>query len=185
LIAVVIAAAAGCGSADPEGAGPGDTLLPVEKDSTFYAKERGKVCTAEIAGMEDATPYTEEPGIHPAGVTQQEINGSWRFVGSSGMPEDWLGGEETAQLVVCLHQVESRPKETCTGYTEGGTVETFDTTWRVEVRVATTGEVLGEQTVDAPHGPCPGLVMFEPGKSVHESYGDVDITEIVRPYVER
>lgn len=110
------------------------------------------------------------------------------------IPEGWeLPFEESqdAQLVACLTITGQELANTCEfppeeGETETYTLETYSTTYDVEIYAAKSGELLDNTTLELQGADCPMFHMFTEGEPIDTSNADYSqaLLEFVKPYVQ-
>lgn len=141
----------------------------IEEDDTpiFSESEFAPVCRG--TGQAKATAYDQESELSPLVVLSGE-DPEYSF-SVAQLPDGWKTAFETyedTQLVACLDRVAAEAAELCEGYedTDSGiewSVQTHDTTWEVTLREATTAEVVGQQTFEAPATGCPMFSSYTEG----------------------
>ncbi len=179
-----------CGSGGSDGTetgSPGDdgstaTTEAAAAAPIFSETEFTQVCRG--TGLETASSYSTEGGVHPLVVLEGE-DPEYSY-SSVTLPDGWETAYETfetTELVACLNRVSTTPVELCEGYEdeESGiawSVQTFDSTYDLTLRDAKTAEIIAEQSFEGPSDGCPMFSFFTEGDPDPAPEYDVPSAEI-------
>ncbi|HUF98644.1 MAG TPA: hypothetical protein VMM60_10990 [Ilumatobacter sp.] len=167
----------------------------VASGADLFDSDFAQVCRG--TGQAAATPYEQVAGVHPLVMLSADDGVEFTGSFSTTLPDGWsvlYPDLASAELVLCQSVVSSSPTELCTGYTDDEnpdagelSVQLFDATYEVSVRVATTAEVLATETVEASDDSCPMFVFFSADdpdpKPWNSSIGDGVVELLVKPFV--
>jgi hypothetical protein len=196
LLAVVALAACGGGDdAGDAGDGDGDGGGGGGDVTLHFPDDLEPVCRG--TGASFATPYdAAAPGIHTTVMLSGDDIDALTETSSSLNPE-WIPmfsdqSDEYAktQLVVCALRTASSLVQECTGYESDGeatdnVVMLYSATYQVELRAATTAELIDSTTIEAQATDCPSFVMFDADSNTKDWYEDAygEIIDFVKPHV--
>jgi hypothetical protein len=190
-----LAVLAGCGGGDGGDAGgeaEGDGGGDVEQ---HFPDDLEPVCRGTGAAF--STPYDPAtPGIHTT-VMLSGADVDDLLETSSSLNPEWVPlfsdqSDEYAktQLVVCALRTGSSLVQECTGYESDGeatdnVVKLYTATYQVELRAATTAELIDSTTIEAQATDCPSFVMFDADSNTKDWYEDAsdEIIDFVKPHV--
>jgi hypothetical protein len=147
-------------AAPADGAADGETPTELFTDSDFAPVCRG-------TGVEAATAYSGGAGVHKVVVLGGE-DPEYGIV-SVSLPDGWEPGFEDlaeVELVACANRTAATESELCEGYEDEGlewSIQTYDATWEVTLRDATTAEVVAETTLTATADGCPVVSFYSEG----------------------
>ncbi|MGI9602544.1 MAG: hypothetical protein ACR2QE_11710 [Acidimicrobiales bacterium] len=175
LMALVVA---GCGGSDgdsgddassDDGAdvGADDTATDTDDLPTALITESDFAPVCRETGIAEATAFTAGPGVHKVAVLGGE-DPEYGLI-SVSLPDGWEAGFEDlseVQLVACANRVAATESELCEGYEDEGlewSIQTYDATWEITLRDATTAEVVAETTLEAVADGCPVVSFYSEG----------------------
>ncbi|MEO1622337.1 MAG: hypothetical protein AAFU53_15065 [Cyanobacteria bacterium J06632_3] len=146
------------------------------------------------APVTGAAEYDEASAeIHPIYVFLREDEGGSFYERSGQLPEAWQKEWEQSaetELVACVTPEERTLSQKCEFEDEGEptyTLETYDTTYLAEVRVAKTGKLLTSETLDLKaDSDCPVFHMFTEGEQLDTEDADFGqaVLDLVKPFVQ-
>jgi hypothetical protein len=146
----------------PASTTPG-TIVPGAGDLQATQMAARAVCVGNQASIPGAGAYPGAAGApHPIVVARDEIEDA-----SLTVPSAWTRSERDAldrpvELILCSRVERLGGSQNCGGY-GGVRVDVQDATWTIEVRAASTGEIVGQTVLPGTEG-CPGGVMVAPGE---------------------
>lgn len=131
--------------------------------------------------------------IHPIYAFARENENETFYERSSQLPDawkkDWQQAAET-ELVLCLTATDRQLSQKCEFKEEGEPVyvlETYDTTYEAEVRVAQTGELLEAKTLALKaDSDCPMFHMFTEGETLdtRDASSEQAVIDLAKPHVQ-
>jgi hypothetical protein len=132
----------GCGSTPTPTPKPKPELPP--KISHEEELSLAEICANDSAGVPEAAPYTQTPGIHPIVYAQEQYNG-WKAARDYSIPAGWESQKlAEAELVACIDQ-RGETVERCS-YTltsgEAASVSRIQKIIVITLREAQTGKVV-------------------------------------------
>lgn len=180
---------------------PADSAEPVEPvepevDLPTFASDFDRVCTTQV-GFAGATPLTEGPGPHPI-ILFQETDSGILIESSVDLPAGWAIEEDSdfddnselapTELIGCSQITVTEPNGVaCDLEDDDGNVTTLnlvDVTYELTVYEATTGELVGTETIAAADTECPFFVFIEEGDTEYYNAPDADqYTNALKAYV--
>ncbi|WP_155981381.1 hypothetical protein [Nocardia sp. BMG111209] len=193
LVPVAILTVAGCGHNTP-GDAAAPTATPAAPLKLTSSDFKG-VCQG--ATVSRAAPYSAT-GSHKV-VMLSPDNKASLVEDTSTLPADWMvqfdpAGDAYARIdtVACVQIDTSDEIRTCDGYKDGdkptgNTVKLNSATYRVSVREATTGKVLGTTTLTSADESCPMFVFFDSNSQVQTYYAPPSPDEVIaflKPFVQ-
>jgi hypothetical protein len=172
-----------------------DTTMFVPVGAELFDSDFAQVCRG--TGLPQASEYEPGAGVHPLVLLSSDDGVEYTGSFSTTLPDGWsllYPDLASAELVLCETVVSTTPRELCTGYTDDenpdageSSVQVFDVTYEISLRVATTAEVLHTETVEASDETCPMLVFFDEDdpdpKPWNSSIDDGVIELLVKPFV--
>jgi hypothetical protein len=172
-----------------------DNTVFVPVGAELFDSDFAQVCRG--TGLPQASEYEPAAGVHPLVLLSSEDGVEYTGSFSTTLPDGWsllYPDLASAELVLCETVVSTTPRELCTGYTDDdnpdageSSVQVFDVTYEISLRVATTAEVLHTETVEASDDTCPMLVFFDENdpdpKPWNSSIDDGVIELMVKPFV--
>lgn len=173
----------------------GDSSLVA--DVPQFLSEFDRVCTTET-GFAGTTPYSDGPGPHPFVLLQESDSGSMFDRTISSAPPGWtivgdLDFDDNSEfvateLIACATQSSSVATGImCDLEMDDGsivTLELVDVTIDLTIREATTGNIVGTETLDGSDTECPFFVLINEGDTQHENTPtDDDYISALKPYV--
>lgn len=184
--------------ADPDESGSSTAAVPVdtvEMGADMFDTDFAQVCRG--TGQPAASVYEPVAGTHPLVALTSDDGVEFTGAISPTLPTGWSAlypDLASAELVLCHSLVGTTPTELCTGYTDDdkpeageSSVQMFDATYEISLRVATTAEVLHTETADASDDSCPMLVFFDEDdpdpKPWNSALDDGVIELMVKPFV--
>ncbi|MDH4171328.1 MAG: hypothetical protein OEW42_17235 [Acidimicrobiia bacterium] len=144
-----------------DGAGDGDDVAT----QLFTEGDFAPVCRG--TGIAVATDFTPGPGVHKVAVLGGE-DPEYGLV-SVTLPDGWepeFDDLTEVQLVACADRTAVVEKELCEGYEDEGlewSIQTYDVTWEIMLREATTTDVVAETTLEAVADGCPMVSFYSEG----------------------
>ncbi len=171
------------------------TTMFVPVGAELFDSDFAQVCRS--TGLPQASAYEAGAGVHPLVSLSSEDGVEYTGSFTTTLPDGWsllYPDLASAELVLCETVVSTTPQELCTGYIDDdnpdageSSVQVFDVSYEISLRVATTAEVLLTETVDASDEACPMLVFFDESdpdpKPWHSSIDDGVIELMVKPFV--
>lgn len=172
-----------------------ETTVFVPVGAELFDTDFAQVCRG--TGLPQASAYEPAAGVHPLVSLSSEDGVDYTGSFTTTLPDGWslLYPElASAELVLCETVVSTTPQELCTGYVDDenpdageSSVQVFDVTYEISLRVATTAEVLHTEKVDASDDSCPMLIFFDEGdpdpKPSNSSIDPGVIELMVKPFV--
>ncbi len=147
------------------------TTVFVPIGAELFDTDFAQVC--RDTGQPAAAAYEPVAGVHPIVVMTSEDGVEFTGSYTTTLPDGWsvlYPDLASAELVLCQSVVSTTPTEVCTGYTDDdnpdageSSVQMFDVTYELSVRVAATAEVLHTESVEASDEDCPMMVFFDEG----------------------
>lgn len=191
---LTFAALAGCGEDSAGADGDATSGADAALASVLFPDDFQGVCSG--ATVSSATPYDPAAASHKAlyfaTYTDDLLDQS------STLPGDWTvqwspdGNTLTAiDLVVCARRSAAQQVKVCDGYEDDGretanTVRWHTATYEVSVREATSGNILGETTMEATGTNCPMFMSFDSDSDTVDGYAslsDSAVADFVRPFI--
>lgn len=169
LLLVFGLVAGACGGGDDDtssGGSSSDGSSDTTAASEFlFSGDFEQVCRGipQEGGSAVGTATGASPLLVFAGV-DPEYNQAFGVVPDEWQPE--FGEEATIEMVLCLSRTSETASELCEGYQDDGiewAVQTFDASYDVQLRAATTGEVIASTTLDAVSDGCPMFSSYSEG----------------------
>lgn len=172
-----------------------ETTMFVPIGAELFDTDFAQVC--RDTGQPAAAPYEQVAGVHPLVVMTSDDGVEFTGSYTATLPDGWsvlYPDLASAELVLCQSVVSSTPTELCTGYTDDenpdageSSVQMFDVTYELSVRVAATAEVLHTENVEASDEDCPMMVFFDEGDPDPKPWipfiEDGAVELIVKPFV--
>jgi hypothetical protein len=172
-----------------------DTTVFVPVGAELFDTDFAQVCRG--TGLPQASAYEPSPGVHPLVAMSSEDGVEYTGSFTTTLPDGWsvmYPDLASAELVLCETVVSTTPQELCTGYVDDenpdageSSVQVYDVTYEISLRVATTAEVLHSETVEASDDSCPMLVFFDEDdpdpKPWNSSISDGVVELMVKPFV--
>jgi hypothetical protein len=167
-----------------------------EVDLPMFASDFDRVCTTQV-GFAGATPLTEGSGPHPI-VLFQETDSGLLIESAAELPAGWAVDEDSnfddnadlvpTELIGCSQIVAQEPNGvSCDLEGDDGTVTTLDlvdVTYELTVHEATTGALVGTETIEAADTECPFVVFIEEGDTQYFNSPEADqYTDALQSYV--
>lgn len=184
----------------PEGA-DGASEVPVDSaddgpELPAFASDFDRLCTTQV-GFAGATPLAAGPGPHPM-VLFEETDSGILITTSKTLPAGWLVVEDSnfddnsdlapTELVGCSQITAQTPNGvSCDLEDDEGKVTTLDlvdVTYELTVYEATTGAVVGTETLAAASTDCPTFVFIDDDQTQFFNSPDADAyTNAVKAYI--
>ncbi|BAN03814.1 hypothetical protein [Ilumatobacter coccineus] len=166
-------------------------------DLPQFLSDFERVCTTET-GFAGATPYSDGPGPHPFVLLVESDSGSMFDRTISDAPPGWaietdLDFDDNSEfvateLIACATQSSAEPTGImCDLELDDDsvvTLELVDVTMDLTIREATTGNVVGTETLDGSDAECPFFALINDGDTQHmNTPTDDDYISALKPYV--
>ncbi len=167
-----------------------------EVDLPTFASDFDRVCTTQV-GFTGATALTEVAGPHPI-ILFQETDSGLLIESAAELPAGWAVEEDSdfddnsdlvpTELIGCAQIVAQEPNGvSCDLEDDDGKVTTLDlvdVTYELTVYEATTGALVGTDTVLAADTECPFFVFVDEGDTQYFNAPDADqYINALKPYV--
>lgn len=161
-----------------------------------FDSDFSRVCTTQV-GFGGASPYVAEGGPSPVVLFAEGDDGDF-IKASVELPAGWaiendLDFEDNselapAELVACAAISKQTPNGvSCDLEGDDGsttTLDLVDVTYTLSVYEAVSGELLGEEVIEAASTDCPFFVFIEEGQTEYLNTPDADAyTAALQPYV--
>ena len=161
-----------------------------------FASDFDRVCTTQV-GFGGATPLSDGPGPHPV-ILLQETDSGLLIESAAELPAGWAIETDTdfddnsdlapTELIGCSQIVAQQPNRVaCDLEGDDGTITTLDlvdVTYELTVHEATTGALIGTETIEAADTECPFFVFIDEGDTQYFNAPDADqYTNALKTYV--
>ena len=161
-----------------------------------FASDFNRVCTTQV-GFAGATPLSDGPGPHPI-VLFQETDSGLLIESAVELPAGWAIEPDSdfddnsdlapTELVGCAQIAAQAPNGVaCDLEDDDGNVTTLDlvdVTYELSVYEATSGTLVGTETIEAASTECPFFVFIDEGDTQYFNAPDADqYTNALKAYV--
>ncbi|MFN3258218.1 MAG: hypothetical protein ACE37B_21265 [Ilumatobacter sp.] len=157
-------------------------------DLPQFTSEFSRVCDTQV-GFGGATPLSDGAGPRPVMLMQESDSGLWIDASFLDLPAGWTIEQDSnfddnsefvaIELIACAKVVAQTPNGVqCELEADEGEViplDLVDITYEMTVYEATTGEVVGTETIEAADTECPFFVFVDEGQT--EYYNTPDATQ--------
>lgn len=171
MLVFITLALGACGGGDSDDSSSGDSESSADSSTEttvsdiLFSSDFEQVCRgiAQEGGSTVGTSGGTSPLLVFTGV-DPEYSQAFGVVPDEWEPE--FGDEATIEMVLCLDRTAETESELCEGYEDDGiewAVQTFDATYEVTLRAATTAEVIASTSIDAAADGCPMFSSYSQG----------------------
>lgn len=165
-------------------------------DLPTFASDFNRVCSTQV-GFGGATPLSDGPGPHPT-ILFQETDSGLLIESAVELPAGWAIETDTnfddnsdlapTELIGCSQIVTEQPNGVaCDLEDDDGNITTLDlvdVTYELTVFEATTGALVGTETIEAADTECPFFVFIDEGDTQYFNTPDADqYTNALKTYV--